>query len=354
VNPSSNLGPAYHSVCGDEVGSKKIDHPFSVVRRHKTFIPLNGDKMTDYGSWTSTSRFTNYPGTIFAWTGRTQVLPGINPGALRNLVLARTNPSRPDADLSVAVAELRDLPQLLKQAGDTLLKFGAGTFLAWEFGWKPLVKDLEALLNFQRLTDRRIREIRSLHDHGGLRRRVQLQSTVLAPYREERGIDSQSGAYIGAMCETISSQRIWGTSRWLPSKAGLPPPSDFEIGQQAARAVYGLTIDAATAWNLIPWSWLIDWFTGAGTMLTTQRNTVGATVSSACVMVHNRHVTKITRTSGPLWISGGGGQIVNETKNRYVGLAPSITAAFPLITGRQVAILGALNVMRVPRNRLRG
>lgn len=267
--------------------------------------------------------------------------------------LSRTNPSRPVADIGVSIAELRDAPQLIKIAGDTLLKRGANAYLSYQFGWKPLISDVKALLNFQSHVEKRRAELMRLYSGRGLKRRVRLGSHFGQKTFGNYPIMT-FGPYLTSNGRSTVHQRRWATVRYSPRYGSIPPKSDKEYTKLATRAVYGLTIDQSTAWELMPWSWMIDWFSNMGDFLVATRNIVGADVTSCCVMTHTEQVITIEDTTYP-GLSGGGSTQRRWTKQRYVApplYLPELDLG-PIISPYRASILGSLAVSKIPSSKLR-
>lgn len=117
---------------------------------------------------------------------------------------------------------------------------------------------------------------------------------------------------------------------------------------RAKSAVYSLRPDSLTAWNLVPWSWMADWFTSTGDFLQANRNVVGMTPGPACYMQHTITARVGTVEQSPKELIGGNSICTYETKTRSVFAGPQIAAHIPLLTGYQTSILGALAITRVP------
>jgi hypothetical protein len=117
---------------------------------------------------------------------------------------------------------------------------------------------------------------------------------------------------------------------------------------EARRAVYGLSFDLVSAYNLMPWSWLIDYFSSTGDFLEATRNVVGASPGNTNIMVHTLRTAVLTPSSSFHGLTGGGGIQVRETKERFVGSGfTGLNSTVPVLTNRQVSILGALAITRL-------
>nr|UJQ85525.1 MAG: hypothetical protein 1 [Leviviridae sp.] len=259
--------------------------------------------------------------------------------------LAKTNPSRPVVDLPIAVYELREIPRLLREEGNKILRSIAVGNLTYQFAIRPLVNDLLGLLNFSDEVAKRQKELEQLHE-GGLRRKRHMWSgsNIAGPF----DIIAQSGdkliVHIGA--DYVTQRKIWAFTVWRPDNPHMMPS---DMRDQARRAVLGLTIDFATAWNAIPWSWLVDWCGNIGDILTANRNIVGASPDPVQIMTQTTTSADAKILSYANDISAG--SWVRESKQRRTLAYVPVDVQLPILNLRQLSILGSIGVTRrVPRS----
>lgn len=110
------------------------------------------------------------------------------------------------------------------------------------------------------------------------------------------------------------------------------------------RSLYGLTVDASTLWEALPWSWMIDWASSVGDYFKANRNIVPATLMGVHIMRHTKTVHECdAHISGTTTMEGI--RVVKETKTRNPSfVAPA--AHFPFLSGNQMGILASLAVTR--------
>jgi hypothetical protein len=240
-------------------------------------------------------------------------------------------------DLPTAVFELKDLPSLFKNQGDTLIKKGAGLNLKYQFGIKPLISDLKSLLLFQHHVAHREKELRNLQE-SGLRRKVVVFSGS-ASSQKNRLINSSLYSKYAELTRTTQVKK-WGFVEYKPSSY---PVTDAQLRRLAMRAVLGLTIDFSTAWNVIPWSWLVDWCSNVGDFLIANRNLVPCTHGQVLVMEHKK--TEVTARDAGGHHKMTPWKCVRETKTRKP-VSASLSAQLPFLSGRQLSILGSIKALR--------
>ncbi|UJQ85573.1 MAG: putative maturation protein [Alehxovirus allonemoriscola] len=358
VNTKNDNCILYWEQCTDVNDAPGIDHNFETTLFDGSAMnPINGVSpyIEGYGSYLQDW----YPTSFYSSCSTHVPMPDSNVTAGDFAALrARTNPSRPVVTPLTLLQDVVELPKMLKDAGRLMNKHGrtgnlsakdiANQNLAVQFGWMPLVHDLQNLLDLQRHMHLRAKELNRLYQKGGLKRRIRLgsgtaQATVLAPSAAISFAGVWNGKY-----ERISHFDKWGTIRWKPTS--LPPwGNDVERQNLAiARIVSGFTPEGLMqgAWDVVPWTWLLDWFTNAGDFLLTHSNFVPAESTHACVMTRFQTTTYYRKDTGSSpWLEGGDGVSVLTTKRRNVGDSLDF-ARVPFIGLRRLSILGSLFIQK--------
>jgi hypothetical protein len=256
---------------------------------------------------------------------------------------ARTNPSRPYVDVPVEVLQLGELTQLIQKRGNSLLKELGRENLRYQFGIKPLVEDVVKLFHFHEQVARRVQELKRLTGPRGLRRTVDLDT--LSRVDTPTLTWSSAGSVVFSVPTTITRRCvIKGHTRWITSTDMSKMPT-AQIVALAKRAVLGFTIDAATVWELIPFSWLVDWGYNVSAFFYAHRNIVPATLDGLSIIRHETASAVIP----PMKIRDHqlkGGTYIIETKQRTPATAFP-TAHFPFLSGNQMGILASLAVTRL-------
>nr|UJQ85407.1 MAG: hypothetical protein 1 [Leviviridae sp.] len=241
----------------------------------------------------------------------------------------------------------------MRLAGRNIITKAAGANLAYQFGWKPLVSDLKSLLSTADLIEKRARELKRFYDRG-LRYTQDLYSSSDMIMINDWITAQPYIRYKGNITRT-TTRKVWGHIRWKPTT--LPPRTDAEYRKLAWKAINGFSTSSlpASAWELIPWSWLIDYFSSVGDFLQAHRNTVPAVIDRCVIMEHAKTVTTFDNFSGihssftvePM----NGARVTFETKTRASAM-PGISAYLPLLSNRQISILGSLAILYKEKHRL--
>lgn len=345
----------YTESCVDVNDSPHIDHPFNLQRT----VDFGVDGVTGIrptGPYAG-SGYENYcPSIIGLPFGPIDI--NADPVISQDFtqLMARTNPSRPVVtpltliqDLVELPRQLRDVRKLLKKGTKGLTgKEIANQNLGAQFGWLPLIDDATKLIHLQHHIAVRRLELQRLYDKGGLKRRIRLSSSS----SESTSSLQFTGSIAAGTCFAVykKTQRVtkWGTVRWIPDS--LPPGDEADIRsiQSIARIVGGLTPEGLFngAWDLIPWTWITDWFVDVGSYIGSHSNFVPASATHACVMRSIETTTNVSpRPGNPSWLSGPSGTATHDLKSRFVGGAP-LAVRIPFVGVRRLSVLASLFVQR--------
>lgn len=324
--------------------------PFSVDR----FFTAGGEinkKGSGYDSWFHNYIPTGMRSSNFSLYGHASLPSSPSYIEAATMAAARTNPSRPYVDIPVSILDFNPAFESMKDRAKDLhgIKRIASTNLEYNFTVAPLIGDLIKLWRAQEMMDNRLKELERLHGKRGLRRTVSIGD-----------YSAQTSKTLWVQSVGITLERTWRCQttakyrchvRWGAQAGPGVKPSPAQMRLWAMKSVLGLTVDSSTLWELIPFSWLADYFGDIGTYLKATRNIVPATLRGCYPMWHKRSVW-----SCPSWESDSGktkmnsASITRETKTRVVSsISPS--AYFRILNARQVGILASLSAVRSPRRR---
>lgn len=276
-------------------------------------------------------------------------------------MVAGTNPSRPMLTPPTMLQDLIDLPGMIREAGKIILdprriasaKGMANAHLAVRFGWLPLFDDLHKLLNFQSHVLKRTKELHQLYSGKGLHRRLQFGSDT----KTYAGYYVLPGVYGSGVRIPVSinvAKKSWGTIRWKPTTPPPYHPNDEKWNQHATRLLLGFTPEGMMKglWDVLPWSWLLGWFTNVGKYTLYHSNTVPASFS------HINYMCKVEiehRAGPPTYSSCDGnistsGQYAYTIRSRSPGngvVTPGLN--MPFLDMSRLSVLASLAVQRLRR-----
>lgn len=328
-------------------------HPLTIIRRVADPLSISGmaENATfrvEYNGYHVQNR------SAYAYCPNSEeTIPWVQ---LKTKAMALMNPSKPSVDLPVFIFELKDFPRMLQQLGRVLSGKArpsdvAGGYVAYSFGWAPLISDLGKLLKLSKLIDDRARQLKRLEDRRGLRKKLGKHG----PSTRSQPDYSVSTAIIGGQpAYKASRQIIESGTYWATGKVNLlgKLPSGFDERRWlAARAALGLNLSAASLWEAMPWSWLIDYFSNVGDILDTQRGFIPISYKEICVMATIIVEDKLSGGETRPGLTVTGGTLKTTYKLRSVYIAPSPSIHFDsILTMHQTAILGSLASAKVLRS----
>lgn len=251
---------------------------------------------------------------------------------------ARTRPGRPVADLGVFLWELRDLPQVpgrsyfrtipkgtpfgsyLSVLRDQAWRFASLSSSAWKvakaarwlghsagseflnlrFGWQPFLGDLRKLYELQRSIDRRLATL--VRNNGRWRRRTAtladestLQYDVFdVPYLYWGVLGGGPDHYLRTAHTFRQVTTRTTTKRWFVGsyRYWVPDIGSSEWTRRAVAHLYGVTPTPKLIWQAMPWSWLADWFSNMGDIVSNLSvNSVGYPVLRWSYLMETRTTT---------------------------------------------------------------
>lgn len=384
--------------CDDIVGNRNGANPFDLIRKTEFYPRLNGKLEAWWAPGNYLVELEEVPCDYQPGPPDPRVeFPGYTFSELSDFawrILAETNPSVPSVSVPTSVAELKDMPDLIRKCGGELLLRtfkGAGNSankgwmsriakninnilsdvraqgtnpraylrhlatgnLSWRWAIKPLIGDLRLLAKFAQETQRRMNELRNLRDGKTLRKRCSLGTYKIVKPREYKFL--HSGGYgVEGWSQRVYTAKVWGSAEWklLPDTV-IPAKDDRELELFARRLQLGITSHEAlaTAWELAPWSWLADWFGNVGDMIAATNNSVGCTWGRICVMrtsVGTNHVD-VNESAGSHWATLSGDWRLQQIRKERIPVYPVIPFPLPhlpVLNAGKWSILASLAILR--------
>lgn len=381
----------------EDVAGSGIDNAMILTRLHKSGGTISGERFDQFfGVW-STWNKVPYEISINE--------PGLDHDGSEAAAAARAyaiaNPARHDILLPAFFAELRDFPKMIRFAGriqnaaqdiiPTFLKclaiwrrdaggtpFGRGLTpdqfrklvqarltpqqqgglsvfqylaaanLALQFGWAPMIRDLQKMLSFQDAVNNRRKEINRLYSGSGMKRRITIYDKSKAYVVKDHPISSVAGWMSVDVLVSCTTKR-WVTLNMKPSSPSQLPPTDQQLrNQMLGLSVHGL---AASAWEALPWSWLIDWFTNISDIINLSNNELGLIIRANTMSLKRVKMTcpGIMVSYAPNGYKASSDMsTLFEHKQRAPGLiSPDLlNVKLPILGGNQLSILGSLALLR--------
>lgn len=290
-----------------------------------------------------------------------------------------TKPKIEQASAFVFLAEARDVPRMLKHASQTFHetwkamggkptpvsmapKKLSGDFLAYQFGWKPFVKDLIKFNDVVQNYHPMISKIASRNDRW-VRRRVTLGSETQAKILFDgvgnkcfpTAIDQRyvSGLPNYSLTQTKTTETTGvGKFRYYRPEFDLGKADYMSTWNHAARVAttFGFRMNPSNIYKAIPWTWLIDWFSNVGDHIDHLNDVAVDSVVCKYAFVMTHQTTRRVLTQHIPWTSGVDTLTftrILESKQRQQASSPyGFSLSWDSLTPRQLAILAALGIGR--------
>jgi len=333
------------NVCRDTSG--KVRHqPLEINSFEGGGGIINGS--TEYAS------FDNYPCDYLAFTSKDRVISTPNRPSDSELVvklLAKTNPSTPQFGVATSLAELKDFPGMIRDLGNiynsgilkqfSSIKGTSSAYLQWKFGWEPIIRDLLNVTKFHDAVHRRFNRLKNLKKSGRetMRRVLWKQRDTHQQYMVYQSL----GVYIDDMSNINTYGKVSGYVDWVLDNPDALPSTNPELMFLASNIALGLRPGLTTMWNLLPWSFIIDWFSNLSDYITMADGQIDCHFENLRLMDNAHQVIAVPQKKvGPyemslMWLHW-------ESKTRWIPKTDHLLPTFklPVLSPGQLSIVGAL------------
>jgi len=302
----------------------------------------------------------------------------------------KTRPKLESASAFVFVAEMRDIPRMLRSSGkffhdvwkdvyESNIPFRnrrtmhimqpkkiADDFLNHQFGWTPFIGDLRKFYStFHKAAAMKAR-LRANNDKWITRRATLADETTEELVSSGTGMEVEPlGEIIGKLFTTGSSPRweIWDEKHSVVTAVGnykyyrpefdanLPDYNSAWNTIQREITLYGARISPSNVYRAVPWTWLIDWCADIGGVIDAMDDIAIDALAARYlyVMRHEYTVRKFTQllpfVDGTLSLTW---DLKTDAKVRKPASTPyGFGLSWNLLSPRQLAILASLGITRM-------
>lgn len=309
--------------------------------------------------------------------------------------IKRNRPGNPVEGLGQFLVELRQIPQLpifLKSRTKSFSDLGR-EYLNIEFGWKPFLKDLVAFFHYQRKLEHQLKKLIS-NNGRQIRKRSKKKDVIDQEVVCEGSLSVPFGRLddvgIGGNSE-LERYAFCGPFGALATYPGFPGQSDYrydriltsttwecgtffyyvpDIGSdqwtaKAKSVLLGSNPNPSVLYQVLPWSWLIDWFGNVGDIVSNlTTNAVDNEALTNCYAMRtdflehrvevSSHWDEINQSEGlntDFFLPAGEAVVISSRSETIKLRQQSSPYGFGLkrgdFTPRQLAILAALAIAKV-------
>lgn len=173
----------------------------------------------------------------------------------------------PEIDLGNFLWEAREIGALVPSIEGGLLKSAGGLHLWWSFGVAPTLADLDSLANILVTVRDRLKQLRR---HNGTRRKLKRKRKFagVPAFPPEiwwtRGPDSGGSPFVDDYWSATLVQHSCEFRAVCRLRQDLDIPEGLEGTVRGLIAALGLNNPLGTAWQSIPYSFLLDWVLDVG------------------------------------------------------------------------------------------
>jgi len=343
----------------------------------KTSAVMNGGRV----SWSKGSRIFDivrtekYNGYLLPFGPSPQMPPDASSsdGAITQYgtkAIAAVKPTNALADLATALSELiKDgAPQTIGRelwestTRRAYLHATGSEYLNVEFGWKPMLADINKTMAAMVRADTVMRQYK--RDAGRpVRRRYDFPTYKNREFTLiSSGVNAVVGYSTGAWASSpgltgqVLRQRDTLIERWFSGCFTYHLPFTPSGEEHISKAkLFGLDIKPSTLWNLAPWSWAVDWFVPVGDVISNLEDWAqdGLVLQYGYMMEHASVTDTYTfqGDTGYTFSDRPGVYVLqNVTKKRIRANPFGFGLSWSGLTSRQLAIAAALGLSQSGRS----
>jgi len=350
---------------GHEFSTERWSYTIGLEQAHCKRL-MYGSQVHEYRGWVIPDFY--YTHSLYCDPG-TPSSAEINADGAK--LISMTIPTEPEAGVAAFFGELREgLPKIVGlqalRGGVRGLQHSVGSeHLNVQFGIKPLISDLEKTAQGVLRAAKTARQYIRDSDRLVRRKAVLLEDTSIAvgtyggtPVMARRYGDEVSSYFfvppygVTHVDDEIYQRVSFSGAYTYHVAQGMDFLAKLDRYEALANKALGTRFDPNVAWQLTPWSWLIDWFADAGSFV----SNVNALANDSLVVKYGyvMHETRTTRTrtlgltpyeEGPntVWTTATYHRKMRHRSTPYgFGFDPGS------FSPRRWAILGALGLTRSP------
>jgi hypothetical protein len=261
---------------------------------------------------------------------------------------------------------IQEVPKILFKRLDGFRGLGS-EYLNVVFGWKPFVRDLQEMYNLWVTLDKRLGQL--VRENGKyIRRKATISDTNDTVVTQETEYSAPFANVLGAPPSYMQGRSVYSvksstkTRIWFSGSFRYYVP-DIGSSQWTARArlaLFGALPTPELLWEVLPWSWLIDWFSNIGDVVSNASANAVSNLTTRYSFIM-KHVTTTTTATSVCWASVStaptdkwraasptfSSVLTEDSKARVGGGNPfGLNVSLPSLSAGQLGILAALGLSR--------
>lgn len=283
-------------------------------------------------------------------------------------------PAQPGASLGIFLGEAKEIPRMLSSTARYFrdayvsrfgkspkgkLKRQADAWLNTQFGWRPFISDLQAFYKTWKNADEMLKQIE--RDNGQwVRRGGSVTKDRVLTVLESSAATHCSTPSLGAPYYFVRNKppgnyivtRVTDTKVWFEGKFRyhIPNCGSVEWRKKALGQLFGLDVNPSLLWELTPWSWLVDWCSNVGTVMSNISPGLAENLAASYAYVMCTKEERVEIASTLNLANGPRTDTWTRSLTRKVREQASpfgFSSTWENFTPRQWSILGALGITRL-------
>jgi hypothetical protein len=248
---------------------------------------------------------------------------------------------------------------LWKEQSKTLkavFRHGGSEYLNYQFGWAPLIRDVQGIAHAVNDSANIWNTYKKGSDHA-TRVGYHYPESVSNPIiwsGSATPLSSRYPAFLKATGSSHTERKDWFAGAF---RYHIPEPREnfgeqMAYWQSQAGKILGVRLTPDTLWELSPWSWAIDWFTGTGDLVKNISNlgTDGLVLQYGYAMSTQVSEFSVASTVDLDGVSVGSSRTETQTRFRRIPATPyGFNVDLSTLSARQNAILVALGLSSIKR-----
>jgi hypothetical protein len=216
-------------------------------------------------------------------------------------MLANTHPFNPVFSIPVALKELAEVASLFSFAARSFASGAGGLYLNYRFGWKAFYNDVQTLAKITEEIEQRMRDFNYMLEKGHTRKRYTFPTMAWDYTQTNVSFNSAYGTSVRGNIINSTTIKRWGSVTWGLMGDKTIPTDELSQFNRAVRTAFDLeSLDPATLWELIPFSWLADYFLNMGDFLKSQHMRYEVQPYDVCIMRNHIRIARTRVTSKPV------------------------------------------------------
>lgn len=181
----------------------------------------------------------------------------------------RYKPAQPDVNLGTFFGEITSVKDMIFKRLDSFKALGSN-YLAVQFGWQPFLSDVRSWYESLVRLDTQIAQLQRdngqwIKRGGSVDKSTTTDTISLSPVTGLIYPADPNAKYHSGKCTKVTDVNVWFSGRF---KYYIPNLNSRKWGKlRSLQELWNLKLTPSDVYQLIPFSWLLDWFANVGDII---------------------------------------------------------------------------------------